>query len=110
MLLGAGLKGTVTGFVRQALGGALGANLGNGLVGISDDMLALGIGYLVKERAKGDMKDVGTGIFIAGGAGFVEGLIGGMPLLGGPRAPPVAGAIAPAVQVPQTLEQAAAAL
>lgn len=106
MLIGAGLKGTVVGFVKQALGTAM----GGGLAGISDDMLALGIGYLIKEKAKGDMRDVGTGIFIAGGAGLVEGVVSGMPILGGGAAPAATTTRAPAPIMAPTLEQAAAAL
>ena len=79
MAIGAGLKGTAVGFLKQALGGVM----GGGLAGISDDILAIGVGYLIKEKASGDFKDVGAGIFIAGIAGIVEGVVGGMPILGG---------------------------
>lgn len=99
MAIGAGLKGTAVGFLKQALGGVM----GGGLAGISDDLLAIGVGWLIKDKAKGDVKDIGAGIFIAGVAGIVEGVVGGLPILGG-------GVTAPAAAQPQSLEQYAATL
>ena len=85
MVIGAGLKGTAIGTVRQLLGTT---QITGGLAGISDDMLGAVLGYIVMKKAKGTVSDIGTGILIASAGGFVEGLVGGMPILGSQSATP----------------------
>ena len=71
MGIGAGLKGTVTGFIRQYLP-----------MDVGDDVLALAIGgvgyYFAYRQGWPDwVRQLFAGIFIAGVGGLVEGLISG---------------------------------
>lgn len=90
MMLGAALKGTVVGFVKNAVGGVAGGSL----VNISDDIIALGLGWYLQKKTKGTTKDVATGLMIAGGAGLAEGVFSGLPILG--QTPAVAQTATPA--------------
>lgn len=74
MGIGAGLKGTASGLIRNVV-----PNLSDNVGGL----IAGGALYYFAKRRMPVVGKIGAGILIASIGGFVEGLVGGMNLTGG---------------------------